>query len=232
MDQPACAASGSVAVDFKEAAHPAVRRIPCDPAAAGYALCIVNTGASHAELTAEYAAIPGEMKQAAFLEKEVLRDVEETDFWHCLPALREAVGGRAVLRAVHFFTDNALAGEEVRALEQGNFSSFWNLSTAPENLPRAICKTSPVQPAPQSSRFRLPLRGRAGCWAAAVPCGYTAADLPDNSSICPTRTKGGFPARDGRGLRPGMLSFWADSSHGWNGILIALCIIFYLYFRM
>lgn len=167
MDQLACAASGSVAVDFKKAARPAVRRIPCDPAAAGYALCIVNTGASHAELTAEYAAIPGEMKQAAFLGKEVLRDVEETDFWHCLPALREAVGGRAVLRAVHFFTDNALAGEEVRALEQGNFFLFLEFvnrsgESSARNLQNLSCAACPAeQPIPVAiARARRLLGGR------------------------------------------------------------------------
>ncbi len=169
MDQLACAAGGSIAVDFKEAARPVIRRIPCNPAAAGYALCIVNTGASHAELTAEYAAIPGEMKQAAaFFGRETLRDVEEADFWRCLPTLREAVGDRAVLRAVHFFTDNALAGEEARALEQGDFSRFLEFvnrsgESSARNLQNLSCAARPAeQPLPVAIALARRLLGGRG----------------------------------------------------------------------
>lgn len=169
MDQIACAEGGVVAVDFKDEACPVIRRIPCNPAAAGYALCIVNTGAGHSELTAEYAAIPGEMKQvAAFLGRETLRDVEETDFWRCLPALRKAVGDRAVLRAVHFFTDNALAGEEARALEHGNFPLFLEFvnrsgESSARNLQNLSCATRPAeQPLPVAIALAQRLLGGRG----------------------------------------------------------------------
>ena len=94
----------------------------------GYALCIVDSGADHADLTAEYAAIPQEMKTvAAFFGKEVLSQVEEQEILENLPALRQAAGDRAVLRALHFFADDRRVGQESRALESGDFDDFLHL---------------------------------------------------------------------------------------------------------
>ncbi len=65
MDQIACAAGGFVYIDFADPAKPEVEKLPFDLAARGYALCIVDTGGNHADLTDDYASVPREMKEIA-----------------------------------------------------------------------------------------------------------------------------------------------------------------------
>ncbi len=107
MDQMACAVGGIVAIDFEDTAAPVIEKIAFDFDVAGYKLCIVDTGGNHADLTDDYAAVPAEMKAvAALFGKSVLREVSEDEFRAAIPALREKVGDRAVLRALHFFDEN------------------------------------------------------------------------------------------------------------------------------
>ena len=128
MDQMASAVGGIVAIDFANPDSPVVQRVGFDFAAAGHALCIIDSGADHADLTADYAAIPGEMcAVAAACGKAVLRDVEEAAFQARIPALRAALGDRAVLRALHFFAENQRAQGERAALERGDFADFLTL---------------------------------------------------------------------------------------------------------
>lgn len=125
MDQTACAVGGAVAIDFADPAAPVVERIEVDLAREGYALCILESGASHADLTDEYAAIPTEMRAvAAALGHEVLREVDEDAFFDAIPRIRENVGDRAVLRAIHFFSENRRAADEAEALRQDDFPRF------------------------------------------------------------------------------------------------------------
>ena len=120
MDQTACATGGAVAIDFQDLQNPGLKKINFDPAAAGYALCVVNTKGSHSDLTPDYAAIPAEMKAvAAFFGKSVLREVDEEIFMKSLPELRKAAGDRAVLRALHFFGENKRVGAMLAAMEGG-----------------------------------------------------------------------------------------------------------------
>ena len=65
MDQVACAHGGIVAIDFETPASPVITPLSFDLTAAGYFLCIVNTGGNHADLTEDYASIPAEMKAVA-----------------------------------------------------------------------------------------------------------------------------------------------------------------------
>jgi galactokinase len=107
MDQTACASGGAVAIDFADAARPLVRGILFDPAEGGYALCVVDTRGSHADLTPDYAAIPVEMKAVArFLGKEVLRETNRDEILSRAGELRQALGDRALLRSLHFFEEN------------------------------------------------------------------------------------------------------------------------------
>ncbi|WP_461257845.1 galactokinase [Treponema sp. R80B11-R83G3] len=107
MDQAACATGGAVAIDFADVSLPKVRQINFDPAAAGYALCVVNTGGSHADLTADYASIPAEMKAvASFFGKSVLRELEKETFLSRAAEVQNSLGDRAFLRAIHFFNEN------------------------------------------------------------------------------------------------------------------------------
>ena len=131
MDQVACAAGGIVTIDFCDPADPAIERIPFDFTAAGYRLCIVNTGGNHADLTPDYAAVPAEMKAVAnCFGKSVLREVPESDFMDALPKLREKVGDRAILRAQHFFAENRRVEEQVNALKEGRLQDFLRLVLA------------------------------------------------------------------------------------------------------
>ena len=72
-----------------------------------------------------YAAIPTEMRKiAAYFGKEVLRDVDERDFYARLAEVRKTAGDRAVLRAMHFFDGNRRVQMQVRALKNDNFAAF------------------------------------------------------------------------------------------------------------
>lgn len=128
MDQMACAAGGISAIDFADPEQPVFRRVEYDFASCGYALCIVDTCSSHADLSADYAAVTAEMKSAAgYFGKEVLRDVKETEFMANIKPLRAALGDRAVLRAMHFYQDDRRAAMQAEALERGDFDKFLSL---------------------------------------------------------------------------------------------------------
>lgn len=125
MDQMASAWGGIIAIDFKDPAKPEVHPVDFDFAAAGHSLCMIDVGADHASLTYEYAAIPAEMKKiSAHFGKDVLREVEEAEFFAAIPALRKEAGDRAVLRAIHIFQENRRVDELCRALEAGDFDTF------------------------------------------------------------------------------------------------------------
>jgi galactokinase len=128
MDQAASSVGGFVAFDFKDPANPVVEPVAFDFASCGHSLCIVDTKGSHADLTGDYAAVAAEMKAtAAFFGKEYLREVDEADFYEKLGELREALGERPLLRAMHFFGDNARVPKQVEALKNGDFEEFKRL---------------------------------------------------------------------------------------------------------
>ena len=125
MDQTASAVGGLVTIDFFDKAHPVIESVDFDFAACGHALCIIDSRASHADLTDEYAAIPGEIKSVcAHFGKEVLTQIDEADFYAAIPALREACGDRAVMRCIHFYQENARVPKQVEALRSGDFDRF------------------------------------------------------------------------------------------------------------
>lgn len=125
MDQTASSVGGFTAIDFHDPKKPVLEKVDFDLAKYNHALCIVDTGGNHADLTGDYAAIPVEMKSVArLLGAEVLRDADEGEFWNRLGELRQKVGDRAVLRAMHFFSDNRAAQEEAALLKAGDFDGF------------------------------------------------------------------------------------------------------------
>ena len=125
MDQMACSVGGIVSIDFADPVSPSVCRVDCDFDRFGHALCIVDTGSCHADLTDDYADITREMGAvAAYFGAQVLRDVSEADFYAAIPALRETCGDRAVLRAMHFYEDDRRAAREADALSVGEFDRF------------------------------------------------------------------------------------------------------------
>lgn len=125
MDQMACSVGGFVSIDFLNHSNPSIEKVDFDFGSVNHSLCIVDTKGSHADLTDDYASIPKEMKQvAAFFGKEVLREVDENVFFANIPALREQVSDRSILRAIHFFDDNRRAVELKDALKVGDFDMF------------------------------------------------------------------------------------------------------------
>ena len=125
LDQMASSVGAMVTVDFAEKGKPVVERVDFDFAATGHALCIIDSGADHADLTDEYAAVPGELKEiCAHFGKGVLREVNEAEFYAALPELRAKAGDRAVLRAIHVYEDNRRVEREVAALRSGDFEAF------------------------------------------------------------------------------------------------------------
>ena len=131
MDQMASSVGGLVYMDLADPVHPAMERIDCDLGASGYGLFIVDSGADHADLTADYAAIPAELERVCrVFGAEVLRQVDETEFYRRLPAVRAAAGDRAVLRAIHVFDENRRAAAEAEALRKGDFPAFLALVNA------------------------------------------------------------------------------------------------------
>ena len=130
MDQAASSVGGMVYIDFADSEHPLVEKIQFDFEAAGHALCIIDSGADHADLTDEYAAIPRELKQVcSFFGKEVLREVPEEAFMEALPRLRGQVPDRAILRAIHFYQENKRVVRQKQALLEQDFETFLRLST-------------------------------------------------------------------------------------------------------
>ena len=128
MDQTASSVGGVVAIDFADTAHPAVERLDVELQSYGYALCILDSGAGHEGLTAEYRSITDELRAVCrVFDREVLRDVPEEAFLARLPEVRAAAGDRAVNRAFHVYAENRRAQEEKQALGRGDFDRFLEL---------------------------------------------------------------------------------------------------------
>ena len=128
MDQMASSVGNIITIDFASPAKPVVEPVAVDFSKAGLALCILDSGADHADLTDEYAAIPAECRAvAAVCGGEVLRDVPFETFIAKLPECRKQCGDRAVLRAFHIYADNDRVAKQVTALREGDFTTFLNL---------------------------------------------------------------------------------------------------------
>ena len=109
MDQTACAVGGLIHIDFKDPKAPDVEKVDVDFENHACSLCIVDTKGSHQDLTPDYAQIPADMKAiATYFGKEVLRDVDEKEFFAAIPALRE----------------------KLASLREGRFEDFLNMIKA------------------------------------------------------------------------------------------------------
>ena len=125
MDQMACSVGNMVHVDFADINNPKVEKVTFDLNKYGYSLCITDTKGSHADLTADYAAVPEEMKKvAAFFGKEVLLGLTVDDILENIVKVREQVGDRGVLRALHFIRENERVQKEVSYLSDEDIEGF------------------------------------------------------------------------------------------------------------
>ena len=125
MDQMASSVGGMIAIDFADTQNPMIRQVDFDFDALGCALCIVDTGGNHADLTHEYASIPSEMKSVASLfGQETLRRISMEDLIQKAAEVRKQCGDRALLRAYHFLSENDRVDSIVGALEQKDYPHF------------------------------------------------------------------------------------------------------------
>ncbi len=125
MDQIACAAGGFVAIDFEDAKNPIVERLPFDLDKYDVALCIVNTGGNHADLNEDYASIPADMKKVAnFFGKDFLREVDKKDVLARAADIREKLGDKCLLRALHFLNENERVKVQKNALLEDDLEGF------------------------------------------------------------------------------------------------------------
>ncbi len=128
MDQMASSVGKLVTIDFADNDHPIVEKIDFDFENCGYTLCIIDSGADHADLTDEYAAITQELKKVcAVFGKRWLREVPEEEFIRRIGEVRKMVGDRAVLRALHIYDDNRRVVKQCEALKNKNFDAFLQL---------------------------------------------------------------------------------------------------------
>jgi galactokinase len=128
MDQTACAMGGLITIDFEDPSKPVVKKVDFDFVATGFSLVITDTGGNHADLNDEYASLPKDMKAVAEeLGAKVLRQVSLEQILDIAPKIREKVGDRAILRAIHFQKDNQRVVDQVEALERNDFKAFLNM---------------------------------------------------------------------------------------------------------
>lgn len=134
MDQMACSCGNLVHVDFADDKDPKVEKVALDLNKHGYSLCITDTKGSHSDLTADYAAIPAEMKKvASFFGKDVLLGIELSDLLENISSIRALAGDRAVLRAIHFIRENERVKKETEALLADDMETFLSLVKASGN---------------------------------------------------------------------------------------------------
>jgi galactokinase len=128
MDQTACSVGGFITIDFAHPEKPVIEKLNFSFASTGCALCIVDTAGNHANLNEDYASIQEEMRHIARLMGNMfLNECDEADFYRNIRFLRAGAGDRAVLRAIHFFGDDARVVKEAQALKTGDFEGFKKL---------------------------------------------------------------------------------------------------------
>lgn len=124
MDQAAIATGGIAALDFARDI-PSVEKIDAAFERTGMSVVLVDVHADHAQATPSYAAIPGDMAAAAhYFGKDRLCDIKRETLEQGLPALRDALGDRIALRALHYLRETDLVRARESALASGDAAAF------------------------------------------------------------------------------------------------------------
>ena len=128
LDQMACTAESIMCIDFSDSDYPDIWDIDFDFNEHGYSLCIIKCGDSHEQLTADYASIPADLKKiCAVFGSDVLREVEEKEFYEHIGELREKCSDRAVLRAMHVYNENKRVEAMRDALRSDDVETYLSL---------------------------------------------------------------------------------------------------------
>lgn len=131
MDQLAVCLGGLAFMNFEDTAKPQTEKLGLNFEDYGYALCLVDVGCDHVAFTDEYAAVPIEMqKVAAAFGKTRLSEVSVEEFQTRVNELREDLGDRALLRAIHYWYENDLVDKRWADLQNSDIESFIALTNA------------------------------------------------------------------------------------------------------
>ena len=129
MDQMSVAVGGIAHMSFLDSENPVVTRLDFDFERAGYAICLVDVGCDHSRFTDEYAAVPDEMHAVAHeFGVDRLCEVDAESFDAAVSALREKLGDRALLRAIHYYREEELVHARRDALAAGDIDGFLELT--------------------------------------------------------------------------------------------------------
>ncbi|NCA66889.1 MAG: galactokinase [Clostridia bacterium] len=126
MDQSAIALGGISYIDFASSENPLIEHI--DWIFNDLDIILINTGGDHSALTSHYSAIRAEMEAiSSYFGKKVLREVERDVFYGSLSKLKELYSGRAILRAIHYYEENARVELCAQAVRDGDSDAFVNI---------------------------------------------------------------------------------------------------------
>ena len=128
QDQTISSVGKTVMVDFFDPANPHIEEMPYDPRSHGYALCIMDTGASHDDLTDDFSSIIEDMAVIAkHYGEEHLRHISKEQFFAEEKMLAKKYGKNVTDRAHHFLLENKRVADAAEALKADNFEEFLRL---------------------------------------------------------------------------------------------------------
>ena len=126
LDQVGISFGGINHIDFYTPHHPMITNLAAS--LDEYSLILINTPGSHANLTSYYSEIKSDMqKVASYFGHDYLREGNESEFYRALPELLKVVGGRAILRSMHFFEENKRVDKALIALQNQDIELFLRL---------------------------------------------------------------------------------------------------------
>jgi len=126
LDQMGVSLGGINMIDFKSTSEPKIEQMYLE--LNDYDVILINTGDDHCNLTDYYKSIQDDMKDiSTYFNCSSLREVKEDEFYHSLPILKEKYGGRAILRAVHYFEENKRVIKARDAIINNNIELFLKL---------------------------------------------------------------------------------------------------------
>ena len=162
LDQSGIALGGINYIDFKSTLEPEINNLKLK--IKGYQFIIINTGDDHSKLTPCYAEIKDDMKLISnYFGKEVLREVNEEEFYAKKDDIIAKYGERVYLRGKHYFEENkrvtraynGLISNKPTALldmmNESGVSSYYQLkncyvNSEEENLPKALRRVKGIDP--------------------------------------------------------------------------------------
>lgn len=123
LDQMAVALGGCNYIDFKDPENLKIKSVEME--VSGYTLCVVNTGGDHSDLTQDYADITLDDREVSnFFGKNFLSEISEEEFYERMPELKGNISDRAILRGMHFFSEQNRVEEMATTLGKKDTAKF------------------------------------------------------------------------------------------------------------